>query len=625
MKRRAFLAALGSAAVPLTWPRRARGQPVTRAAIVIGVDRCKDLPKLKAAASGAHQFAQWLRGEGFVVKEFLDHKSPVTASPIYDTMEELVDAGTLEQLVIYFSGHGFLVSTSEHWMLSKGPANPNESIIQSECVFFARRLGIPHVVFISDACRSTTSSLGAQAMKGQVIFPSVNQVGPGVVRIDQFYATGAGDPALELPVDKSAAIYEGIYTSAFLSAFKTPNKSMVYVNNGVAVVPNAMLEDYLIQQTQRLAQAHSINLAQTPDARIESRVPAYLGRAQVPEPTHLRGMLGRAHNAIALLPDAPRPVVTLSDVAASSLLSAGLQYVALNEKISSGAVARLASDSGFATTRATVLMAVSPTANVPRSFETRTGIVVSGTRISRVKIDRFGGTMNLLERGDGTSQPAIIRLGSRPTSVAIRFEDESGTVVAAIPNFIATVVVKEGRVLDVSYLPSEHGPFSYDRQTMQRVSELRSAVAASAHFDVFRIQGDPQQREKQAEELADRIRVLKGIDPTLGIYAAYAYADIGLTERVRSVRNSMRAERAIDLFDVAMLDAALTGTWNGGLPVYPVCPMLTQGWSLLRASGTRLLNHLDDARGSLKQSLWTTLDARGMNILEELVARGEMP
>src|SRR5262249_25505304 len=67
------------------------------------------------------------------------------------------------------------------------------------------------------------------------------------------------------------------------------------------------------------------------------------------------------------------------------------------------------------------------------------------------------------------------------------------------------------------------------------------------------IEGDRETRTAVAQRLADQIRVLKGIDPTLGVYAAYAYADANLTDQTRSVRSFMQGDLGIDLFDVALL------------------------------------------------------------------------
>src|SRR5262249_36100436 len=143
-----------------------------------------------------------------------------------------------QRLVVYFSGHGFLVGTSEFWLLSRAPSNPNEAINVAGSVEAARDCGIPHVVFISDACRSTTDSLGTQSVRGYQIFPGQRVIRDPRAEVDRFYATLPGDPALEVPVAKSAPAYEGIYTSCLLSAFEHPEDTLVQSVDGVRVVPN---------------------------------------------------------------------------------------------------------------------------------------------------------------------------------------------------------------------------------------------------------------------------------------------------------------------------------------------------------------------------------------------------
>ena len=125
-----------------------------RAAVVIGVDRAGHLPKLNGATSGARMVAGWLQSEGFEVKLFVDTVNPVKAEEIFDAIAALVDRGTLDQLVVYFSGHGFISGYSEYWMLSKAPGNPNEAVSFRESVELAKESAIANVVFISDACRS---------------------------------------------------------------------------------------------------------------------------------------------------------------------------------------------------------------------------------------------------------------------------------------------------------------------------------------------------------------------------------------------------------------------------------------------------------------------------------------
>src|SRR5262245_42761573 len=101
MRRRDFLA-MGAAALGSFVARRPLAQEdPARAAIVIGVDKAGNLPKLSAAASGADTVGKWLKAEGFQVHRFIDNLGPVTARPIKQKIAELVQRGTLEQLVVY--------------------------------------------------------------------------------------------------------------------------------------------------------------------------------------------------------------------------------------------------------------------------------------------------------------------------------------------------------------------------------------------------------------------------------------------------------------------------------------------------------------------------------------------
>ena len=114
--------------------------------------------------------------------------------------------------------------------------------------------------------------------------------------------------------------------------------------------------------------------------------------------------------------------------------------------------------------------------------------------------------------------------------------------------------------------------------------------------------------DKEAGALADSIRVLKGIDPTLGIYAAYAYSQAGLYKQVDSVRSFMRGDLGIELCDVAMLsDEPPKELWRNAA-VAPFCPMLSQGWNFLRVKEVVIPPPLAAARNHLRPALWTTFD-----------------
>lgn len=602
MKRRDFLAG-GLAIAGALAGRAANAQPVKRAAIVIGVDKVGDLPRLNAAASGARTVADWLGAEGFAVKRFIDDQNPVRVGDIEPVVRELVERGTLEQLVIYFAGHGFINHSSEIWLLSDARRNGNEAISLTEAREAARSFGVPNVVFISDACRSLADSLQTRNVRGSLIFPNTPLIGPVATEVDKFLATRIGDPAWEVSVANSVRDFQGIYTTSFLEAFKSPYPEMVHTVDGKAVVPNRRLKAYLAKEVPKRAQAASIQLKQYPDAEVCSDEPTYIGRVT---------------STARVAAGAPAP--TLADVASNAI---GTAIGGGTAQPGNPAVRALASESGYDTASNTIVRA----RGLPAQLPARTGFVVSGQNVRSVTAKppirtKFGNSS-----GDPTAMVEV-DLGNVPAaSVALRFADGSGTVVAALDYYVGTVVVDQGRVTNVSYVPSRQSPmWSAYSSEANRLEQLRAAVATAARFGVFRIEGPKNVRNQQGGRLADRIRMLKGIDPTLGLYAAYAYADAGLTDGVRSVRSYMRNDlRGVDLFDVLMLTGEMSGK-TAGNPAgpYPFCPMLSQGWGLLRVRDVRLPARIEAVREHIRPSLWTTIDGEGMQTVEDVLRAGQV-
>lgn len=590
--------------------RNSRAQaPSTRAAVVIGVNKTGNLPVLRAAASGARSVAEWLTGEGFDVTLIVDDAQPVTAGTIKQAVTGLVNKATLTQLVIYFSGHGMSVGYNEYWLLSGAPDDGNEAVSVVECWELAHKSGIPNVIFISDACRSNLDHV-AGLVRGTLIFP--NRPLPSGSRrseVDRFLATEPGAPAFEVAL--AANNHSGIYTSTFLDAFRSPHQEMVREIGGKSVIPNIMLQEFLLKEVPLRLGNVDLRHTQYPDSRIESRDQNYIGRA-----------LGPA--TVATASAAPKKVTTL-DIANYRLDLAGLRAPNLLQKFNPQIIAQAASESGFQAVQKSILEA-----NRPDSFETRTGFAINGARV-RAALAAGDSKAEVVSPGsgrlplgiDGTSQasqPALVRISQsrdRPVTVGLMFEDGSGTVVGALPGFIGTLTVDDGRVMSVTYMPSRNSPrwgeYSGDSN---RLDELRALVATAAKFGVFRIEGAREDKAIAARRLADQIRILKGVDPTLGIYAAYAYADASLTEQVSSVYSFMRGDMGSDLFDIALLADALSGRRiEGPNDVVPFCPMLSQGWQLLRVKEVSLSEQVERARADLRQALWTTFGRRGMDLI----------
>ncbi len=99
----------------------------TRAAICIGVNRAGGMTTLQAATKGARDMAAWATAQGCDVKLLVDdNEQEVYSVQIFKAIQAVVQAGTYEQLLVYFSGHVILLAPgTEYWLLSGAPQNPN--------------------------------------------------------------------------------------------------------------------------------------------------------------------------------------------------------------------------------------------------------------------------------------------------------------------------------------------------------------------------------------------------------------------------------------------------------------------------------------------------------------------
>jgi hypothetical protein len=603
MRRRGFLAA-SLAAIGALAARRSFARAKRCAAVVVGVDRPAGLTPLHAAASGASDVARWLHDrEGFDVTALIDTQGPIHFSDVFAAVRRYVQLGTVDQLVIYFAGHGFMARYDEIWLLSDAPSDPNDAIGLNGTKCLAQQSGIPNVVLISDCCRSTAGSLGVEQVQGGVAFPGATTPPDTASDVDVFRATLVGNPAWEVPVDVSLKQYKGIFTATLLDAFRSPDASMVSVIDARNVVTNAKLKGFLISEVPKRAQAVSITLTQRPQIEVVSGDRTFIG--------HVLG-------TVRPLPPAHATTPTMAALVSESLSQLRFQRPDHSGIHLSSALASLSAESGFADSTQRILAARGPE---PEQVPTlRTGFIVTGRRLRTVATP--AGVKAAVTDEPAFNQRAIaLELGSkRSASVAVRFSDGTGCVLAALRDFAGKVAVDEQGVANVSYEPTPGNPLWAELfQERERVELLRATVATAAKYGEFRIEGGRHNPEAAAQ-MGDRIRVLKMIDCSLGIYAAYAYADAALTEDVRSVNFNLQSEYGATFFDVAMLADKLAGeiALEGTTAPVPPCPMLSQGWSLLPAKRVKLPEGLDGVHTHLMPSLWTTFDPRGMDQVERL-------
>lgn len=205
-------------------------------------------------------------------------------------------------------------------------------------------------------------------------------------------------------------------------------------------------------------------------------------------------------------------------------------------------------------------------------------------------------------------------------SILIRFADGRGIALGVLPGLIGTIVVETGRVLTVNYTPSRHTERYGIYEAVSNELEKRRAFAAVASRNgLFRIE------RGEETEMAEVLREFKSIDPTLGLYACYAYAQAGEFGEIESVYDYMSQEPEPIPFDVALLANRLRRPGMTGLhSTAPFCPMLTQGWALLESFGTLLPQPVAEAGKHLVPGLWTTFTSEGMDILWSAMERGEI-
>ena len=649
---------LGMAAVGAFGGGRAYAQAGKKnwAAVVIGVDHAADLPVLRAAVSGAKDMAKWLDKQGYDVTTFTDEVGPVKTQAILDAITKTLDPPRYTRLLVYFAGHGFASQRSEFWMLSEAQRFDNEAINLDGSALRARFAPIGNVVFISDACRSRPSDFRTDTINGGIIFPK-DRPRKVTADVDQFFATQIGDTDLEASLTESVKDFHGIYTQSFLSAFDNPPSGFVIPEDGQQVVPDRNLKRYLMNDVPRRAQALSLTLRQYPDAIVTSPDTVYLGRiagAGTSAPAspgpgsvsnnpgqltggtnsivnnpgqifggpnsifHTPGQIIRWPNSIinnqgeiaggfdSVVPGILPPATT-KELATLGMRSASDQVpLELAPEFQS-----LGRTSGYFATHDMVVNS----AALHDDFPGRTGFIVSNTGVKQIAVTP-GAKIEIL-RGGSSSEPALVQVETgqaRDTSALIEFEDGSGTVLAVLPDFVGSIAVQKGGVVSVSYSPSrQSGRWIDDASFQARLAQLRANATAAAKLGVFRADDSTE-----ALRLANDIRVLKGVDPTLGLYAAYAYQQAGRLDQIRSIAEMMRGDLELILFDVAMLasDEPVQTVERGGF-IVPFCPMLSQGWNFLEATDARIPEPARDAARHLRQALWTTFDPEGVAILLE--------
>jgi hypothetical protein len=245
-------------------------------------------------------------------------------------------------------------------------------------------------------------------------------------------------------------------------------------------------------------------------------------------------------------------------------------------------------------------------------FETETGFTVFGD-VDQVTIAN-GWKTETFEDNDAMHIRVYPPSPESTCSILIQFEQGFGTVLAVKPGFIGSVIVEDEKVISVNYTPSL-GSKLYDEQyrhMADSIEEQRAFAATATRHGVLEF------NKEGASDAASYLRSIKGKDPSLGIYACYAYQQAGQIEEIRSVARYMEDDGAV-FFDVLLL-ARLGEPW----PTFaPFCPMLRQGWAMLELHPPSL-ERLEKYRSHLQPSLWTGFTPEGADLIRNDLESGEL-
>lgn len=581
-----------------------------RAAVLIGVGKTGSLQPLQATTTGVRAMERWALNQGIdrrLVKVITDEAGRVTAQHVKDAIEEIVELTTVEQLIVYFAGHGVNIGYGERWLLSRAPEDTQAAVNVEGSVVLARHCGISHVVLISDACRTAAEGIQAQLVTGSEVFPNT---GSGGLEhpVDLFFACTLGAPALEMKDPAvSAGRYQAIFTDALVEALEGNHELVVErdTTNGrtIGLIRPSPLKPHLQADVLRRLTSANVkpSITQTPDARITSDGNAWLSQVQLRRRVRARGRLRRGGAPSQNLPmSPPGTLLSLSQTMLRSALSGGQHVDYAGDLDSEGSpVAGI--------DLLTRSLAQDKTSFGPEHFETGCGFKVRGARITGA----FSPAAQTELLGNSGELLRVSELMPPAANVVISFDNETGVILPAIPEFLVALTFSEGELTSVAYEPSDRSwRWSEFRTKLGEIRALRALISSSARLGVFRLESE------DALKLARRMQYAKTLDPAMALYSAYAYHDLQLRDRIKEMLQYQFNDLGLRLFDIAlltrMLDSQTVGAVGG---VFPFLPLLSQGWALLAAHQVAFTPALVGIERHLVPSLWTLYDLAGVDMI----------
>lgn len=624
-----------------------------RAAVLIGVDKTGDLPKLKDAARGAQLMASWAQAQGMdPVHLITDAQGPVTIAQIRKVIRDMVDAANVGQLVIYFAGHGVNLQRQEYWLLTDAPDDTQAAVNVATSVALAATCGIPHVVLVSDACRTAPEGIRAQSMRGSEIFPNREA---DTTPVDQFFACQLGKPSHEVrDAAVTSAEFQALYTHELVPALLGQRAQIIdWSGEGAArqgLIHLRPLRDFMASAVSTRLEGLQLQskVIQVPMAQISSDPPSWISQlkadAAAPLGPATRGRPRLRGTPMATTAAASRVLTPASMT--TQLLHAAMGGVAGVPSVQPSAIPPAASapsslprlrgrpvavvrtnsaDSAADSAAAPAMNGLAQAAHElaqpfgPMSHETACGFKLRGARV--VEVVAPGVHTEFVTYHIPAGEDIRVFNPRHPGSnVLLVLESGAGVLLPAIPEFLCALSFDDDELIDVAYEPSDNTQrwAAYQGQATE-IRALRAIASAASACGSFQLEGD------DALAIARRMQVAKGLDPSLAVYAAYAYHALQRPDLIRQMASYLQGDLGAPLFDVALLARSLDKhKLSGNEPLLAPLPLMAQGWTLLQAYGVTLPSPLQPLMGLRLPSLWTLFNPRGVACLRHAFTQGAL-
>ncbi|MFD9038709.1 caspase family protein [Streptomyces bottropensis] len=504
-----------------------------RAVVLIGVRDAAGFPTLQAVDRGLHDMESWAKSQQIPVSRIevvTDIGGDVVdAATVRKAVQSFASHLSVEQLIVYFCGHGVNLNKNEYWLLSEAPDEPNEAINVSLSTVYAWDTGVPHVVLISDACRTAPEGK-TTGLIGQSLFRNGTSQ---TAWVDLFYACRPGEAAYEIADRHEASrLYRALYTE---------------------VLAKALGGDYseLLERVQQNSRAFHL----VRPYPLKEHLPGYVSRRIIE--------LG-AHMSVNQSPEG-RVTSGGSENAWLSRLPAAVGAVpsVTSDEVESGREVTPPEDPALdAASIAAERLTVPPSG--PGKIKAPSAVQVDGNSIQAVYTD---GTE--AEQMGPDAVQVHVSDERRVANVLLHLTSGQCAVIPALWGRVATMVFEEDQLVDVSYAPLSEGTWGHREELDKHYMERRAQIAAASRYGLSWWEGgSPEGLVRLFEQHGEA-------DPSLAIYLAYGLADLGRRDLVGRLLTPDNQAAGYAFYDVMLL----AKDW--GRPVVPFMPLVSRGWALL--------------------------------------------